>query len=257
MVKRLAALAASLLIAVLAAAPAQAAPSVHYVALGDSYAAGTGASGATGLCFRSPNGYPGLWAEANSPATYRSAACSGAETSAVRDLQVWALSRRTDLVTLTVGGNDAGFFSAVATCLLGGDATCIRAANKARAFIRDDLPDRLDATYAAIARHAPNAEVVVLSYPRLYDTSATWCDMSIAKRRALNAGADDLAGVIRARATAAGFRYVDVRDAFDGHGICAADAWINPVSVLNPVSSYHPNTTGYARGYLPALAAAV
>lgn len=256
MLRRLAALVAPALLAALTATSAAEASSVDYVALGDSYAAGTGATGMTGICFRSPNGYPGLWAAANDPATYRSVACSGATTADVRNLQVHALSRRTDLVTLTIGGNDAGFVSTVVTCMLGTDATCRQAADAARAFIRDDLPARLDATYAEIARRAPHADVVVLTYPRLYDTAASSCTMSIAKRRALNAGADQLATVIRARAARAGFRYADVRGAFDGHGICGKATWINPPAVLSPVASFHPNAAGYARGYLPALAGA-
>ncbi|GAA0798138.1 SGNH/GDSL hydrolase family protein [Spirilliplanes yamanashiensis] len=257
MVRRLAALIVlPLLATLLAATPARAA-SVDYVALGDSYAAGTGATGAGGLCFRSAAGYPGLWAARNDPASYRTVACSGATTADVRNLQLWALSAKTDLVTLTVGGNDAGFVPAVLTCLLGTDAACLREAEKSRSFIRTGLAARLDATYRDVARRAPNATVVVLSYPRLYDEAATTCDMSPAKRRTLNAGADELAAVTRARAAAAGFTYADVRDTFAGHGICARTPWVNPVNVLNPVASFHPNAAGYRGGYLPALSAAL
>ncbi len=246
------------LTAALTAAPAHAADDdVDYVALGDSYAAGTGASGATGSCYRSRNGYPQLWAAANDPASFRSVACSGAETSDVRRTQLTALSRATDLVTVTVGGNDAGFVPTFLTCLIGSDATCAKAAGVARAYIRTVLPSKLDATYAAIRERAPDARVVVLAYPRLYDTDAASCEMSPAKRRALNAGSDELATVLRARAARAGFTFVDVRDAFAGHGICGPAPWVNPLSVFNPVASFHPTATGYLEGYLPALSAAV
>ena len=42
--------------------PAQAAPAVHYVALGDSYSSGVGAGSTSGSCAQSPNAYAPLWA---------------------------------------------------------------------------------------------------------------------------------------------------------------------------------------------------
>lgn len=50
-----------------------------YVALGDSYAAGTGAGdyGSSGQCYRSANAYPQLWAKAHSPSSFTFAACGG------------------------------------------------------------------------------------------------------------------------------------------------------------------------------------
>jgi hypothetical protein len=58
--------------------------------------------------------------------------------------------------------------------------------------------------------------------------------------------------VIAARAAAAGATFVDARDAFAGHGICASQAWIN--STTWPITdSYHPTANGYRYGFLPAL----
>jgi hypothetical protein len=60
----------STLLSIVAATPAAAATprsEWDYVALGDSYSSGVGASGQTGLCLRSANGYPGLWKAANDP----------------------------------------------------------------------------------------------------------------------------------------------------------------------------------------------
>jgi hypothetical protein len=62
--------------------------------------------------------------------------------------------------------------------------------------------------------------------------------------------------VLRARATAAGFVFADVRAAFDGHGICSGDPWLNGLTVVPPTYSFHPDADGYARGYLPVFAAA-
>jgi lysophospholipase L1-like esterase len=243
------------------AAPAMAAADdIDYIAMGDSYSSGVGAPGQAGLCLRSPRSYTTLWADRNDPASFRSVACGGAETGDVRTWQVPALSSRTDLVSLTIGGNDAGFADTVIACTVGTDAACTSKVHQARSYITGTLPGELDRTYRAIRQKAPNAEVVVLGYPRLFDTSSARCGiggMSLAKRRAINGGADVLAGVLRDRATAAGFTFADVRDRFDGHGACGPSPWINGLTILPPTDSFHPNTAGYLNGYLPAMAAAV
>jgi lysophospholipase L1-like esterase len=241
------------------ASPAHAASSVDYVALGDSYTSGVGAPGQSGLCLRGSSGYPALWARQNDPASYRNLACGGAVTSDVRNFQVPFLSARADLVSMTIGGNDAGFAPAVISCTVGSDAACASVVQTARTYITGALPGALDATYRAIRRKAPNARVVVLGYPRLFDVSSASCGiggMSLAKRRVLNAGADDLAGIIEDRAQAAGFTFADVRSRFDGHGVCSASPWINGLTILPPTDSFHPNAAGYRSGYLPALTAA-
>lgn len=113
---RFAALSSSLLLgAVLAltgASQAQAteAAALDYVALGDSYSSGVG-SGAydsgSGDCKRTNRAYPALWAAANSPSSFAFAACSGARTGDVTGSQLGAVNSGTDLVSITVGGNDA------------------------------------------------------------------------------------------------------------------------------------------------------
>jgi lysophospholipase L1-like esterase len=170
---------------------------------------------------------------------------------------VSALSASTDLVSITVGGNDSGFAPTVITCVLASDSGCTAAVRRARASITGTLPARLDTVYAAVRERAPDARVVVLAYPRLFDTAGA-CPggMSLVKRRALNAAADELAEVVRARAANAGFVFADVRAAFEGHGICARTPWVHGVSVLRPADSFHPTATGQRLGYLPALTAA-
>jgi len=237
-----------------------AADDIDYIAMGDSYSSGVGAPGQAGLCLRSPRSYTTQWADRNDPASYRTVACGGAKTGDVRTWQVPALTSRTDLVTLTIGGNDAGFADTVISCTLGTEAACTAKVAQARDYITGTLPGELNRTYRAIRRKAPNAEVIVLGYPRLFDTSSATCGiggLSLAKRRSINAGADVLAGVLADRAAAAGFTFADVRGRFDGHGACAASPWINGLTILPPTDSFHPNTAGYTNGYLPAMAAAV
>jgi lysophospholipase L1-like esterase len=259
----LASLVSSTVLTVLVAAPAAAAstsPStVDYVALGDSYSSGVGAPGQTGLCLRGSNGYPAQWARRNDPASFRNLACGGATTGDVRTFQIPFVSSKTDLISITIGGNDAGFAPAVLSCTIGTDASCAATVSTARTYITGTLPAALDATYRAIRQKAPHAHVVVLGYPRLFDETTAACGiggMSIAKRRVLNDGADDLAAIIRDRAQAAGFTFADVRGGFDGHGVCSASPWINGLTIIPPTDSFHPNTAGYTNGYLPAMTAA-
>jgi lysophospholipase L1-like esterase len=259
----LACLVTSTLFTLFAASPAEAATNysdTDYVALGDSYSSGVGAPGQSGLCLRGSNGYPAQWTTNNDPASYRNVACSGATTDDVNWFQVPYLSTKTDLVSITIGGNDAGFAPAVISCTLSTDAGCAAVVASAHDYVTRVLPDKLDATYRAIRQHAPEAQVVVLSYPILFDTTSTYCGiggMSIAKRRSLNSGAQDLDELIKDRAQAAGFLFADVRDNFAGHGICAASPWINGLTVIPPTDSFHPTANGYTYGYLPAMNAAL
>jgi lysophospholipase L1-like esterase len=235
---------------VLAMTPAPAPVAPELVALGDSYAAGTGAGDeSSDSCRRSPHAFPKLWAQRNN-ASLVFAACAGAETDGVAR-QTERITPATTLVSVTAGGNDAGFADVMTTCTLGGDDECVARAEQAERFIRDELPDRLDALYGAV-RDRTSAEVVVLGYPRLFSFD-TWCVLSEPKRNAVNRAADALADVTGDRAREAGFEFADVRDEFDGHGVCGDDSWINGVVLTHSYRSYHPNRTGHESGYLPAL----
>jgi lysophospholipase L1-like esterase len=170
--------------------------------------------------------------------------------------QVPQLKSSTDLITITIGGNDAGFADTVISCTLGSDSYCAGKVAQSGEYINRTLPGVLDRTYRAIREKAPDAEVVVLGYPRLFDVTQASCGiggMSLAKRRLINGGADELAAVVADRARAAGFIFSDVRDEFDGHGACGPSPWINGLVVLPPTDSFHPNRSGYTSGYLPAM----
>jgi len=249
----LVALLAAALGAVLTPSTAQAAAAVNYVALGDSYSSGVGAGPYDlSTCLRSQKSYAPLWAAANAVTSFRFAACGGAVTSDVISNQVGSLSASTTLVTITIGGNDAGFANVITSCRFGSAATCTSAVNESKAFATATLPGRLDATYAAIRNRAPNARLIVLGYPRLFETgSCGLLAMSTYKRTILNEAADVLATVISGRARAAGATFADTRPYFAGHGVCAGDPWINDISGV--IEAYHPDADGYRLGYLPAL----
>ncbi len=234
---------------------------VRYVALGDSYAAGTGAAddtAAQGGCARSADAYPEQWAAQHAHASFVSAACDGATTAGVLSGQVQALSVRTTLVSLTVGGNDAGFSHVLKACVLQfcGSA-CHSAVSAADALIARTLPGRLDATLQAIRAPAPAAKMVVVGYPDLYDLShSPGClGLSTARRTALDHGADVLDRALSAAAARNGAAFADVRGEFAGHEICDSSSWLYAVTF--PLgNSYHPTTAGQELGYLPAFTAA-
>lgn len=237
--------------------PAQAAPG-KYVALGDSYSSGLGAGtyGTSGSCKRSAYAYPQLWANALQPSAFSFAACSGAVTSNVLNSQISAVTADTALVTISIGGNDAGFADVMMDCNFGSDSTCIARNQEAQNFARATLPGRLDAVYSAIRSRAPSARVIVVGYPRIYQIGGT-CSIGLSdtKRSAINTSSNVLAQVIAGRAAAFGFTFLNGQSAFAGHEICASGTrWIN--SIVWPIDeSYHPNRAGQSGGYYAALRA--
>jgi lysophospholipase L1-like esterase len=236
--------------------PAQAA-APPYVALGDSYSSGTGTrtyinDGTS--CQRSVYAYPSLLATQKGYAlNFR--ACSGATVADVTNTQLSALSSATRYVTISVGGNDAGFADVLTECATpwwGGD--CNGAIDAARAFINNTLPGRLSTLYASISSRAPQARVVVVGYPRIFNgedcNALTW--FSPEEESRLNSTADLLNSKLSAAASARGFGFANPTSRFVGHAVCDDPEWINGLS--NPISeSYHPKVVGHSSGYAPTV----
>jgi lysophospholipase L1-like esterase len=251
---------AVLAIAGFISSPPAAAATVNYVALGDSYSSGVGAGGETGSCLRSPHAYPQLWANAHAPTSFQFVACSGAKTTDVSANQISALSSATTLVSITIGGNDLGFSQIMIDCNLYSDSTCVNEINAAENTAKTQLPGWLDTLYSQIRSRAPNARVVVLSYPRFYDLSASWyCPgLSYTKRSKINEGANVLDGVIQTEvAKYSNFAFSDVRPPFaNDHELCDyGSEWLHSVDWNNLTDSYHPNSSGQSGGYLPKFSA--
>lgn len=259
--------------------PVEAATRGRYVALGDSYASGEGAyGGAADLapgnrCHRTSKAYFHAVIR-----TFRFAggsafwACSGATVQTVlhgksgEPGQTGRVDTRTSLVTLSVGGNDVGFSTVLAGCVLklpmsGGcreqaDRIAVRLAT-----LRRTLP----AVLKTLSARAPSARILVLGYPRIFaETSGAGFDnIAIADQQWLNARARDLDELIRQavaeadrRIVAAGgagsVEFVDAYSGFAGHEIGTADPFVNGLDVdLATFSarprSFHPTASGYER----------
>ncbi len=233
-----------------------------YVALGDSYSSGVGTrTFYESECKRSVYAYPYLLHEAHSSWTFVDAACSGATTSDILNTQISSVSSNTDWVSYTIGGNDAGFAEVMTECALPGWlSNCNGAISSAQSFIENTLPGRLDEVNEAIASNAPEAQVVVLDYPRLFNgedcNAFTWFSSSEETR--LNETADLMKEVISEAARRAGsnFHFGNVIPNFVGHAVCdgggSSTEWINGLS--SPTSeSFHPKMAGHASGYYPVV----
>ncbi|MFJ3228517.1 SGNH/GDSL hydrolase family protein [Streptomyces sp. NPDC086783] len=237
----------------------QTAAATGYVALGDSYSSGVGAGSyisSSGDCKRSTKAYPYLWAASHSPSSFDFTACSGARTGDVLANQLSPLNTGTGLVSISIGGNDAGFSDVMTTCVLQSESSCLSRIATARAYVDSTLPGKLDSVYSAITSRAPSAHVVVLGYPRFYQLSGSCiAGLSETERSAINGAADYLDSAIAKRAAAHGFTFGDVRTTFTGHEICSGSAWLHSVNWLNIGESYHPTAAGHSGGYLPVFTA--
>ena len=241
------------LAAVLALGAPAVAAGTTYVALGDSYSSGTGTrsyiSDGTS-CQRSVYAYPSLDAASLGLAlTLR--ACSGATVADVTNTQLSALSSSTAYVTVSVGGNDAGYADVLTECAQPAwMSNCNGAIDGAQYVINNLLPGRLSTLYSSIRAKAPNAKVIVVGYPRIFNgedcNAATW--FSPTEESRLNATADLLNSRTSSAAAARGFTFVNPTSRFVGHAVCDRTEWVNGLS--SPVSeSYHPNVAGHRDGY--------
>jgi lysophospholipase L1-like esterase len=232
-----------------AAAPAD----VEYDALGDSYASGY--VGSDTDCGRSEAAYAVQLEGRMRIDLDGFVACAGATTtSLVSGGQLEALDEDTDLVTVSVGGNDIGWSTALTACLGGSDLQCSGALAGSVSKINGQLAGLLDPVYSQIAEQAPGAHVVVTGYPRLFSPEyGAYLGASVSEQQALNEGADLLNSVIAAAAAEYGFQFVDVTKRFLDHGVNAPESWIVGPGLPG---AFHPNADGY-QAYTAAVTAAI
>lgn len=160
-------------------APAAAGTYEEYVALGDSYSAmGSRDAAITGPaeCFRSADNYPSLVAQHEGVENFVDATCSSAVTADILTTragteepipaQLESLSENTDLVTISIGGNDIGF-PAIAGCFqeamaAGVESDCASQFNPQA--LAGSVNEMLFSVYSNVQQRAPEAHVVVTGY---------------------------------------------------------------------------------------------
>jgi lysophospholipase L1-like esterase len=223
------------------------ASTIQYVALGDSYAAGT-AAGSFPDCQHGDDGYPALLDSEERIHLRANEACSGATTDEVTDSQLSALNRGTRLVTLTVGAANLHLSDLLTVCTQT-PASC-QGEIIDRLALLPPLGSDLADLYAEVADAAPKARIVVTGYPHLFEPVNPLY-------AAINGAIDQLNTTIAAAVLAADppgdgdkIFYVDVVDAFEGHGIgcqCTDPFIHNLVDENNQPDpeAFHPTAAGY------------
>lgn len=223
--------------------PAPDLPTLRYVALGDSYTSAPGLPGSSLPCLRSEENYPALVAEGLADrfdVRLDDRSCVGADTSSLGGAQelgagrippqLDAVDRRTDLVTLSLGGNDDGFFVRLLTgCLdLGGGGTAPCTADALTGGLTE-VGQRLVDAVADVRRRAPDARVLLVGYPQLVPDAGDCAELPAADAALAVAGEANraLSATLAGAAATAGVPYVDVAHASQGHELCSDEPWVS------------------------------
>lgn len=253
------------------ATQATAAPAFqHYVALGDSYASGpfipNQSLNPIG-CARSDHNYAGDLARSMGIPTLVDVSCGGAESVDMTSTQSVplgsnppqfnALTANTDLVTVTIGGNDIGFTSIIETCALDSLTNpfgnpCQRhytsgGTDQLAAAINADAP-KIRAVLSGIRQRAPHAKVVVVGYLRILPTSiGCWpvVPVAIGDVPWLGGVEQELNTMLGAQAKAAGDTFVNA-GLPTGHDTCKPEGskWVEGIVPTAPAFPVHPNAAG-------------
>ena len=166
-----------------------------------------------------------------------------------------------DYVTFTIGGNDLGFVEVVEkaakkSTYLGN--TELNTMLKDRWDKVDSYLSQLKTTYEKVAAKAPNAEIIVVGYPRLFENTGKGWLISEAEAVNINTKVSQFNGKIKDLINTmdenSNLHFVSVEETFRGHEAYSSDAWINKIYITakdddleeNKPSSHsmHPTAKG-------------
>ncbi|HEX9338706.1 MAG TPA: SGNH/GDSL hydrolase family protein [Pseudonocardiaceae bacterium] len=244
----------------------------HYVALGDSYASGPfipNQSPNPVGCARSDHNYASDLARSLGIPTLVDVSCGGAVSADMTQAQSVplgsnppqfnALTANTDLVTVTIGGNDIGFTSIIETCAVESVTNpfgnpCQQhftagGTDQLAARIKADAPT-IAAVLSGIRQRAPHAEVVVVGYLRILPpTVGCWPVVPVAVGDVpyLTSVEQGLNTMLGAQAAAAGDTFVNA-GLPTGHDVCEPEGvkWVEGIVPTAPAFPVHPNAAGMA-----------
>ncbi|NMN98548.1 SGNH/GDSL hydrolase family protein [Antrihabitans stalactiti] len=239
----------------------------HYVSLGDSYAAvadHTSLRGEPG-CFRSTKNYASDLAAMLGVRRHDDASCGDAKTEnmtqpqpitgGVNPPQFDAITPDTDLVTVSIGGNDVGAVTALATCGMYG--LLDRAGNPCQQMNGlesingplADVADRVGRVVEGIRARAPKATIVYVGYLAPLPEAGPCATTPIADGDIpyIKAVHKRMVDTFTAAASAHGALIVDA-SAVTGHDLCqpAGVRWVEPLLPSTITSPFHPNAAGQA-----------
>jgi lysophospholipase L1-like esterase len=264
-----------------ASSPAQAPVAVpgtgpRYVAMGDSAAAAplVPDQADPAGCLKSTNDYPSVLARRINAASFRDVTCSGARTEDLSSRaqstrtgpvppQLDAVEADTELVTVTIGGNDIDLPTNAVDCR----RTSLDVPPCSPDFVVDGV-DRISqaidadaakwsALVAAIRAKAPGARVVLVGYGTYIRPEGCFPAQPINPVDAayFQAKVDELDGRLKQVAAENGVEFFDTAPLSVGHDMCAAsaDRYVEGFMPGRPAAPLHPNGIG-AAAYGTALA---
>lgn len=241
---------------------------LNYVALGDSFSSGEGvpifippSDTGSNDCHRSYDAYPVLMHWTNAALRLRAfRACSGASSYDVKvgkhgePGQLDSLNDDTDIVTITVGGNDINFGDFAMECgnPFGECTWGSQPFLNAIAMLNGGtVKSNLDGLFSDIHTNAPNAEVYIGGYPYITTTyGCYWLNDDEAETARDLVAALNLVIMDAVLDEPSGqFHYVGPMASgspFTGHELCTQDSYFNDVylSTSNYVYTFHPNKDG-------------
>lgn len=208
------------------------------------------------MCGRSDRNYPNLVAAALRLELV-DVSCSSATTANLvstpqGDLppQIEAITADTELVTITGGGNDVQYIRTALTC---GQVpeSCVPTLDTATIDAAvADLPSRLEALAVAVRERAPDAVIMLVTYPQVVPPEGAECAL-------LQLDPDEAAYVsdlgqrldeaFRTAADATDMVLVDAYTPAAGHGPCTADGdpWMSGFDGGPDGVFYHPTAAGH------------
>lgn len=168
-----------------------------------------------------------------------------------------------ELITIGIGGNDAGFGGIVKHCVLSLSSCADPGyASGVLAKVNGTMYQNVKSTFTALTVAFPSATIAAFGYPSVIDDPAQACVPGIdASEMAWlkNGLLPTINDALRDAATEAGITFVDTTAATLGHGICSPEPWINglragddrakfwifspPKVVAN--ESFHPNQNAH------------
>lgn len=235
----------------------------QYVALGSSFAAGPGvgtrAPDSPTLCARSAENYAHRLAAARH-LDLTDVTCSGATAENVlhggqyfQPPQVSALRSTTELVTVTVGGNDLSYLGNLwaASChsdpgrapfvwrTLGCTATDDAKVDAALA----KLPDQLRQIAEGVEQRSPHARLVFVDYTTVLPDSGACPGRLPVPTRVLDRSrqvAEQLRTITAAVAQESGALLLPASTITHGHDVCAPDPWVDGYTFPRSPATYGP-----------------
>jgi lysophospholipase L1-like esterase len=247
-----------------------------YVALGDSYTSAPLVPNQHGDpidCGRSDHNYPSLIAEALQPKKFRDVSCGSAQTKDMTAPQTGlplggtnppqfnALSPGVALVTVGIGGNDAGLVGVAEDCAAL-DATSPNGTpckDKYTAGGRDQVAEKIekarpkiDAVLQGIHARSPYARVAIVGYPHVTPPNGEACwplvPLSPGDMHYIDELIIRINKMIEDEALRNDAEFIDTYKDSGGHDVCKLPPvrWFEGLVPTEPAYPLHPNAKGEA-----------